>query len=468
MLTTEQAAVVSHLKGDSGTGYTLVDSVAGSGKTHLLVAISHAIPHTNGLYICYNSSIAAEARHKFPSTTSCSTTHSLAHRAVVKPYRLKLGNFYYKSILEKVSYDKKQRIVDYIKSFCLSSYTSFDAYVASCPTESLVATLSRKYLDLMQTGKIECGHEFYLKLFHLLLANGTLTYDPFDFIMLDEAGDLNEVTLAIFQLLPSPRKIAVGDQHQNIYQFNETINCFNVLNGQGTLFHLTKSFRVAPSIASRVQSFCRRYLDPAMTFTGTPQSSTPQTFAYLTRTNSALIAHMITCINAKRQFGLVRKPDEIFRMALMVCSFKYQSFITVASYNHLQSDIDEYYENEDLYKPLSLLQYIADLHDHDEPLLQAIKLVQRHGAANIINAFNVAKQCSKTPQPYILATGHSCKGLEFDEVHIAEDLNQSIRKITSASSFNPSAISDVDREALNIYYVACTRARINLVNATEL
>lgn len=468
MLTSEQQAIVSHLRSPSGTGYTLVDSVAGSGKTHLLVAISKAIPHTNGLYICYNTAIAAEARRKFPATTSCSTTHSLAHRAVVKPYHLKLGNFYYKSILEKVSYDKKQRIVDYIKSFCLSSYTSFDAYVASCPTDSIVATLSRKYLDLMQAGKIECGHEFYLKLFHLLLANGTLTYDPFDFIMLDEAGDLNEVTLAIFQLLPSPRKIAVGDQHQNIYQFNETINCFNVLNGQGTLFHLTKSFRVSPDIASRVERFCQRYLDPTMKFSGTPQPGEPETFAYLTRTNSALIAHMIACINAKKQFGLVRSPDEIFKMALMVCYFKYQSFITVPAYSHLQANVDEYYENIDLYKPQSLLQYISELHSHDEPLLQAIKLVQRYGAQNIMNAYSVAKTCSKTSQNYILASAHSCKGMEFDEVHIADDLNQSIRKVTSAASFDPSAISDTDREALNIYYVACTRSRIKLINATEL
>ena len=29
-LTAEQSAIVTHLKGDSGTGYTLVDSVAGS------------------------------------------------------------------------------------------------------------------------------------------------------------------------------------------------------------------------------------------------------------------------------------------------------------------------------------------------------------------------------------------------------------------------------------------------------
>ena len=320
----------------------------------------------------------------------------------------------------------------------------------------------------MQAGKIECGHEFYLKLFHLLLANGTLTYDPFDFIMLDEAGDLNEVTLAIFQLLPSPRKIAVGDQHQNIYQFNETINCFNVLNGQGTLFHLTKSFRVSPDIASRVERFCQRYLDPGMKFCGTPQPGKPETFAYLTRTNSALIAHMITCIAAKRQFGLVRKPDEIFKMALMVCYFKYQSFITIPAYSHLQSDVDEYYENIDLYKPQSLHQHLSELHSHDEPLLQAIKLVQRYGTQNIMNAYSVAKTCSKTPQNYTLATGHSCKGLEWDEVHIADDLNQSIRKVTSAASFDPSAISYTDREALNIYYVACTRSRMKLINATEL
>ena len=263
----------------------------------------------------------------------------------------------------------------------------------------------------MQAGKIECSHEFYLKLFHLLLANGTLTYDPFDFIMLDEAGDLNEVTLAIFQLLPSPRKIAVGDQHQNIYQFNETINCFNVLNGQGTLFHLTKSFRVSPDIASRVERFCQRYLDPTMKFSGTPQPGEPETFAYLTRTNSALIAHMITCINAKKQFGLVRNPDEIFKMALMVCYFKYQSFITIPAYSHLQADVDEYYENIDLYKPQSLLQYLSELHSHDEPLLQAIKLVQRYGPPNIMNAYAVAKTCAKTQQNYVLATAHAVKGL---------------------------------------------------------
>ena len=85
-----------------------------------------------------------------------------------------------------------------------------------------------------------------------------------------------------------------------------------------------------------------------------------------------------------------------------------------------------------------------------------------------MNAYNVAKTCSKSPQNYILATGHSCKGLEFDEVHIADDLNASIRKVTSAPHFNPSAITDTDREALNIYYVACTRARLRLINATEL
>ena len=59
-------------------------------------------------------------------------------------------------------------------------------------------------------------------------------------------------------------------------------------------------------------------------------------------------------------------------------------------------------------------------------------------------------------------------GLHLRVASIERDIEQSIRKVTSAASFDPSAISDTDREALNIYYVACTRSRMKLINATEL
>lgn len=324
----------------------------------------------------------------------------------------------------------------------------------------------------MATSKIECTHEFYLKLFHIKLAEGSITYDPFDFIMLDEAGDLNEVTLEIFRLLPSQRKIAVGDPFQNIYTFNHTINCFEVLRDEGTLFRMSKSFRVADYTAPRIEKFCRCYLDPDMHFRGVPiKDTTIKTSGYITRTNSGLIARMIELNETGSPYGLIRKATEIFKLPLMVCNFKYQGVITDPSYRHLQADIDEWYETSalrDKYK--STISYLSDLYSEDFPLQQAIRLIQRFGKANIITAYSEARKHERSDQPYILATAHSCKGLEFDEVYIATDLNDSIEKIVTLikSGYPIEHLTIPERESLNLYYVACSRAAKALHNATYL
>jgi len=54
--------------------------------------------------------------------------------------------------------------------------------------------------------------------------------------------------------------------------------------------------------------------------------------------------------------------------------------------------------------------------------------------------------------------------LEFDEVVIATDLNESITKIVAK---NGATIPD-EVESLNLYYVACTRALKLLHNAIHL
>ena len=468
--TPEQQTIVSHV--ESTEGLTLVDSIAGSGKTTLLVGISTSIPHTNGLYLAYNRSVATEAARKFPKTTHCLTTHAMAYQAVVKRYKLTLGTFGYKNITESVAYEQKCLVSDHMRSFCLSSYTTFTEYAKVNELAAITVTLSSKYLGLMQTGAIECTHEFYLKYFHVLLADGTLTYDPFDFIMLDEAGDLNEVTLAIFLLLPSPRKIAVGDKHQNIYQFNETINCFNVLHGQGTLLKMTQSFRVSSHIATKIEAFCHSYLDPNMQFRGVPLTDKSiRTRAFLTRTNGALIARMIVLNEKSIPYGLLRRPQEIFKVPLMLCSLKYQGFITDPAYKFIQADIDEWYESQTLkenYK--NVLSYLAFLYSKDVQLTQAIRLLQRYGKATIIDTYEEARKHTKADQSYILATCHSCKGAEFDEVTIADDLNDTADEAVSklSAGYSLDELTQAERESLNLYYVAVTRAAKELYNAKHL
>lgn len=422
--------------------------------------------------MAYNASVAKESKRKFPSTTHCMTTHSMAYAATVKPLKLKLGTFSYRDIIEPITYDKKCDIVMHLRTFCLSRFTSFDDYAADNGVSSLYVKLVKKYLSLMQSGSIECTHDFYLKLFHILLADGSLTYDQFDFIMLDEAGDLNEVTLEIFKLLPSPRKIAVGDKHQNIYMFNDTINCFKVLANEGTTLQMTQSFRVAKHIASRIEAFCQKYLDPSMSFKGTDQLTPAiNSRAFITRTNSALVQRMIQLNASNTPYGLTRKALDIFRVPLMLCNLKYQGFITDTNYKHLQDDVDDWYEDTLIHdEHSSIFSYLLHKYPDDIQLSQAIRLVQTHKKSTIIATYEEARKHEKTNHSLTLGTAHSMKGLEFDEVTIADDLNESLQQAIDLLNEGAPVTSLISKhlESLNLYYVACTRASKVLYNARHL
>lgn len=814
-LTPEQSDIVAHFT--SSEGLTMVSAVAGAGKTTLLVSLANSLPHSNGLYLAFNKKIATEAKSRFPSTTHCCTTHSFAYGPTVVDHKLKLGLFTYRQVLEPIPYERKCELVDLINQFCLSEFTTFSDFVQ----DPQLTSLANKYLSLMQSGSIECTHAFYLKYFHILLASNHLSYEPFDFIMLDESGDLNPVTLAIFNLLPSSRKIMVGDacmpgdiriktvtgwkrlgsivkavnsnksisvwsynhttntfefkpvigaistgvkqcyllkttrssvectanhkvatpdgykrldelsvgdlvikdgdsclgntkttlnrdqyqvllgsylgdgcikyqdnarqvarlslghsikqlnylnwkasafnaistissearhikiqgsdcytsefytacsklfvlprtitiesikdlsplglaiwvmddgslrnsysstntrlsitidsnafnseenttlqailksnfglcasiqktrsyyrlsfdkanslkllaiiapyvgddflgkfKHtshtpipldnssvpytvdvitaitptrvvetfdievrdnhnfiasktaqkssscgilvhncQNIYGFNHTINCFEVMKHSGTTFPMSQSFRVSDLIASRIQTFCRRYLDPNMNFVGIPAtSSTIHSRAYISRTNSQLVSKMMELNKLGTPYSLTRPAKQIFRVPLLVCGLKPGGFIPDPEYKHLQVDVDTYAKSATLQRLYSsLFSYLKELHADDSALQTAMSTVVRYGAKAIIECFNEAKRHEHSRSNYTLTTSHACKGLEFCEVEIADDLNKSIKPLLELTDF------DSEQQAeLNLYYVAVSRARINLINS---
>ena len=382
-------------------------------------------------------------------------------------YRLLVSDFTHRSITDKLDYDIKLRIVESIKAFCLSSSTDYSSFC----TDKDISKYGLKYLDLMAHGKVDCSHDFYLKYFHILLASGDITYQPFDFILLDEAGDVNPVTAAIFELLPSNRKVAVGDQFQNIYSFNHTINYFKQAPASAVTFDMTQSFRVSDKIAPKIEQFCRSYMNPKANFKGVPASGTIKSTAVITRTNAALIDHMIQLNEQGTPYGLVRSPKEIFRIPLMLCSLKYQSYVPDATYRHLQEHVDDWHEGTNIreaYK--SPIMYIASLYPGDFQLQQAIRLIVKHGKPLIWDTYNLASAHYNSSQDIMLMTAHSSKGLEFDHVIIANDLNESISQVlTDIKSGVPiTSIPNQQAELLRLYYVACSRARVKLSNANQL
>lgn len=469
-LTPEQQDVVDYALSVTTDELLLIDSVAGSGKTTLLRALSEALAPSKGMYLAYNKAIATSSKKKFPKAVDCRTTHSLAYKAVVVPNDLNVGFLGVNQITDKISYTDKYLLVEDIREFCLSKYLTYEEYAKANKRHNIA--LANKYLKLMETDVIDCTHDFYLKLFHQKLAAGKINFPKQDLLMLDEAGDLNQVTLEIFRLIPAKVKVAVGDPHQNIYTFNYTINCFDELVNEGKTFKLSKSFRVPEHIAEPMEKFCKTYLNPDMEFKGTTATEDDvRTRAYISRTNAGLINRMIELNQDGTPYALVRKAAEIFKLPLMVASFKYQGSIYDPAYKHLQNDIDDFHENANniraTYKTLH--GYLKSKYDEDLGLMQALSLVTKHEKKGIFEAYTEAKKHEGKKQNFMLLTAHSAKGLEFDEVSLAPDMNLSIEPLVTQIKANPKThLNASDKESLNLYYVACTRALIRLRNATHL
>lgn len=470
-LTQEQQAIVDYIDATDKDELVLVDSVAGSGKTTLLQAIADTTKKP-GIYLAYNKALATEASGKFPSHIDCRTTHSLAYRAIVPSLGLKVGFFNTRQIDEKMTYQDKYDLVEDIKEFCLSHYLTYAEFAKDAERKNTV--VANKYLTLMATGKIECTHDFYLKLFHIYLAEDKLNQVEYELLLLDEAGDLNEVTLEIFRLLDGKIKVAVGDVHQNIFTFNHTINCFARLKDEGTMFRLTKSFRVPDYIAKPIEKFCQQYLDPDMKFEGVKNvNQSIKTRGYISRTNAGLIGKIIELNTQRTPYSLVRRAQDIFKLPLIVAGLKYQGKIYDSAYKHLQDDVDDWHENKDNIKRehSSVNNYLRAKYEDDLSLLQAINLITKYSKSSIFDAYAKAKtlESSKKKHDFLLLTAHSCKGLEIDEVMFSPDMNTSIDNVIEMLKDTPDiSLTASERESLNLYYVAGTRAVVRLINATHL
>ena len=471
--TAEQQSIINHIKSETAeNNLTLVSSVAGSGKTSLLVEISKQLNPTNALYLAYTKAVATEAKTKFPDVVTCCTTHSLAYRPTVIDRNIKLGVFNYRSITNVKNYRDKVAVLDFIKQFCLSSSTSFEQFAEDNEIPVRLADHCIRHLNLMLEGDIDASHDFYLKYFHLLLASGDIDYEPLDLLMLDEAGDLNEVTLEIFKLLPARRKILVGDAMQNIFAFNHTINCFDVMKGQGTLFTMTQSFRVSAPIARSIEQFAQKNLDPEMQFIGVNSEIPAKPMeAYISRTNAGLIGQMIILNRHRHAYTLVRSADTIFKPVLSLTKLTYKGFINDPSFRHLQQDVDEYFLDQDLTAEfLTPLAYLKHLHDDDIALQNAVALIQRYGTAEITDCYKEAKSHEKVKTNLLLGTAHSFKGLEADAVTIGDDMNHALKKVFDQLpvKFTPGSLPQDMKSELYLYYVACSRAKHRLTNAVHL
>ena len=443
-------------------GIVLVSAGAGTGKSFMSRKVTDLLSPKKGLYTAFNKAIVVEGEDRFKGTNVvCKTMHALAH-SYVRPGNL--GDLTYTCITENVTYARKALIIKAIDMFFVSAsvdmYEFLEEYFSKEKAANQLVKLATKYIDKMADKSITPTFNFMLKYFHLMLVEGSITC-KYDLVILDEINDITPVFLEIFKLIDSPKKLGLGETNQAIYKFLNLADGFEELKGV-PVFNLTQSFRCSISIARRIQTFMRADVSKDFTFVGTGAPVLNGKYLFCTMTNALIIDEIQKCMIDKKGFKLLRKAADIFACPLALVSASSGKEPYQKKYKFLADEYKYYQERRNTGQ--SFFQYLLE-HVEDNEIQNAVKLLLSFSRRNInlFKIFTHAKTAKVDPN-YTIATVFTSKGLEYEKVYIADDLNRKIQSIKD----NGGIETEDDLVAYRCAYVAASRAGKTLINAKFL
>lgn len=517
-MTSEQTAIVNANIDD----ILVVEAYAGCGKTSTLIEFCKKRASDKILYLAYNSSMASEAKTKFKnlSNVEVMTMHSLAYKYVGINYKERLGNLkanfmlYFDSLKRQEDKNKifiaNKSLINY-RIFCNSDYKSLSNFIqAQKNKEELSDEIVNCIYELEERtksdSKLTYEHDFYLKEYQL--SKPQLDYD---YILVDEAQDINACVVDIV-LRQKAKKVFIGDTYQSIYSFRGASNSLRKIArlDNARLLRLTNSFRCSAEIAEIANDYLK-LVGASADFVGLNKRTEEITQkTYISRTNAKLFEIAIKNLDKKLFFvgGLksYNFSDLIDILNLMLKgSKKYENFEDFKTY---AQNLDNEQQQQNLLNALesenitfknydSFLNYINKLSDEKEEnkLLNVIvenivkiknpfynyfknfqelqeyistnEDVEAQSKVNMVlanidkNIYSLIRRIKEQSTnkmdkaDIILSTAHKSKGLEFISVELIDDFVDVKEHITSDKP--------VQREEINLLYVAITRAKQELI-----
>jgi ATP-dependent exoDNAse (exonuclease V) beta subunit len=198
-------------------------------------------------------------------------------------------------------------------------------------------------------------------------------------------------------------------------------------------------------------------------FIGTDEPVQNGEYLYCTMTNALIINEICERMDAGKGFQLLRNIADIFACPLALMSASTGKAPYQKKYKFL---LDEYHRYNDLPKGMykGFFPYLLETVD-DKEIHNAVRLLMNFKNRNI-NLFDVYKRAkaAKLDKNYTIATVFTSKGLEYETVWIADDLNACIQTIRD----NGGIQTEEDLVQYRCYYVAASRAGKNLHNANAL
>lgn len=477
--TSEQQAIIDQR--NLGQSFK-VEAVAGSGKTATVQLMAESCPDLVCLYLAFNKVAAVEAEGKMPPNTHCCTTHSKAYAAFGADYRHKLSrprggyvnvagtvkeivryygikdfpnvNAAYMAMLAKkavASYESSGALTltrQHINTYelrkkeltCKSLGREFNFNHIMAVVEDLAKAIWKDRVDI--DSPVLITHDTYLKLWQLSEPD----LSAYDVIFLDEAQDTSDCVIDIVNRQKG-QIIVVGDSYQAIYAWRGAVNALGKIATAS--LPLSQSFRYGPDVAT----IARYILNDAMVVKGWEELDTKvgmvdkdKPYTKLFRTNMAIIREGVSLLRNGQQVEIVadiagfnRKLDSIDHLRFgNLTKVKHEDIVIFKSWRELEEE--------------------AEASGGEIKLLR--KLVLQDNYRQIRTAL---KNYTKPVNPdIVLTTAHKSKGMEYEQVILADDFPD----VFDSKTGEYSELDDMER---NLLYVAATRAtKVLQVNQTVL
>lgn len=440
-----------------------IKAFAGSSKTTVCTMIANEVVKPS-LYLAFNKSIADEAGTKFPPHVTCQTINSLAWRKIVRNSRSRFaqklqGFFDFDDIsiplfggYAEEEIKTKIEICKIVTEFCQSSAFSFAEFLETYPDDyiqqySVLFPFAEQFWKDVssEASSAKMTHDVYLKLFQL---SRPVLID-FDLIYVDEFQDSNPVTIDIIMRQTHAQIIVVGDPFQSIYEFRGAINGFEEIEKYGRKFEemfLTESFRFTQEIAdfafaiTRISGNDRKIV-------GKAEKQDCKNQAILVRNNAKMLSYLLQAVRDEKKVKVLVDLKDLWSKMYHI------------------SDLSRGQKPKFPNKELSIYKSFRLLEEAGEFLPEIKKLISLYytlSAGGLHKNIQSIKEIIVEDGDYdfVISTGHKSKGLEYDEVTLADDFLL-LRE--------DQTLEDVIHEGqtLNLLYVALTRAKYK-VNLPEL
>jgi F-box protein, helicase, 18 len=479
-LTAEQHSILS------STGNIKINAVAGSGKTTTVIEYARTRPEGSRiLYLAFNKTVKQEAAKKFQSIgmyyVDVETAHSLAYKFVASRMSFTLSKNGYKinevaDILGISNYGEKH--LEYVIANHVSKFVAYFCNSDAMKVQELnyvdivkdpvakafvkkyyeyILTQTRIFLSKMNSGEIEITHDFYLKKFQL--SAPVLNYD---YILFDEGQDASPAMLDVF-LSQEATKVIVGDTHQQIYGWRFAVNSLDKMDYK--TFHLSTSFRFGKEISSLAMGVLKwkeivSSYKPIV-ITGAGISTALKSKATIARTNLGLLLSAIEYITETKNVKAIYFEGNINSYTyaddgaslydvLNLHLFKKNNIrdSLIKSMRNMEELKDYVKKTEDV----QLGMMIEIVEEYEEEIYDILKSLKDKHVPNE----------EREKAQMIFSTVHRCKGMEYDEVILANDFVSEERlEKSKVIDADPGSVAKAIEE-INLLYVAMTRAKKTL------